>query len=123
MENNLLLFKPWTAPKIWKLGRPRILTVHVAHPDCLWRCISHWLQGGAWRNVGDMGQGKEPMGIAPNTFRQSTGGTACTPTSRVLNLTPVSSFTFGGMGMETVWGSGAKLRVWSMNLPRSQGLW
>lgn len=66
------------------------------------------------------------MGIATNTFRQSTEGAACTPASSVLNLTPVtpvSSFSFDGMGMETVWDSGAKFRVRFMNLPRSEGLW
>lgn len=125
MENNLLLLKPWTAPKIWKSGHPRILAVHVAHPDYLWRCVSHCLQGGAWRNGDghDMDQGEEPMGITTSTLRQSTGGPACIPASRVLNLTPVSSFSFDGMGMETVWDSDAKLRVWSMNLPGSQGWW
>lgn len=102
--------------------------MHVAHPDGLWGCVSHWLQRGAWGNVGghDTEQGEKPVGIAANTFRQSTEGAACTPASSVLNLTPVtpvSSFSFDGMGMETVWDSGAKLRVRFTNLLRSEGLW
>lgn len=100
----------------------------VAHPDCLWGCVSHWLQRGAWRNVGghDTDQGEEPAGITTNTFRQSTEGAACTPASSVLNLTPVtpiSSFSFDGRGMEMVWDSGATVGVRFTNLPRSEGLW
>lgn len=122
MENNLLLLKPWSALKIWKLGHSRILSVHVAHPECLWRCVSHWLQRGVWSNVGghDTDQGEEPMGSTTNNLRQSTGGAVCTHASSVLNITPVSSFSFDGMGMETVWDSGAKLRARSQICQRAR---
>lgn len=120
MENDLLLLKPWTAPKIWKLGYSRILSVHVAHPNCLWRYISHWLQRGVWSNVGghDTDQGEEARGVTTNTLRHT--GAACTHASSVLNLTPVSSFGFDGTGTETVRDRGATLRAGSTNLPRSQ---
>lgn len=118
MENNLLLLKPWTTPNIQKLAHTRVLSGHVVHPDYLWRCVSDWLQRGAWRNLGGGDtMEEEPMGTATHTLSQSTEGTACTPASSVLNLTPVSSFSFNGMSTDTVWGSGAKLKVWSINLP------
>lgn len=64
----MLLLKPWTALKIWKLGYTSILSVQ---PKSLQRCVaSHCergssLQRGTWGNAGGRGtdQGEVPTGV------------------------------------------------------------
>lgn len=117
MKNNLLLLKPWTAPKIWKLWHTRIFSVHFAYPDCLWRCVSHWLQRDAWRNVG---------GHDMEHCHAVHGGCCLYPCQQC----PQFNASYPSFFVQLWWDAygdsltqECKARGPFTNLPRSKGLW
>lgn len=123
----------WIALKTWKLGYTSTLSVHVAHPNSLRRCVvSHCecgssLQSGIWSNTHGRGadQGEVPAGVTTNSPWAKHCGCCMHPCQQGREFKP-SFFLWhrwdgDGAGLG-VWDAGAKLKVQFGYVQRSQGL-
>lgn len=128
----MVLLKPWTAQKIWKLGYPSVPSVPVAHLEPLWRCclsLPEWLlttkrclEQCQWPGHGP---GRGARGCHNQQPLGSVAGATCIPANRSVNLNPFPSFLSwwhedgACVGVQN---AGTKLRVRSRNLQMIQGL-